>query len=212
MKYELQINNDRNHRVKLVLGTLFVSLLIFAGACSSETTPSEPTVVQTVVPTEVAEDPLQNLADLIDDVQEIQRDLLPLTFNVDLTADGPSPEHLFIPSNRSVQIVLRNRSKDEVHYQVLDLVPQEMLWISVPDEEVEREVGVSDEDHDAHHDRDFVSWRAESKSGVKPTGDQIHGYTSLGELDVVRFVATSLGTFDVIDPLHPEFSARLTVY
>ena len=212
MKNELQINNGLNRRVKLVLGGLLISLVILAGACSTETKPIEPTIVQTAVPTEVAEDPLQNLADLIDDVQEIQRDLLPLTFNVDLTADGPSPEHLFVPSNRSIQIVLRNRSRDEVHYQVLDLVPQEMLWISVPDAEVEREIGVSDEDHDAHHDRDFVSWREESRSGVKPTGEQVHGYTSVGELDVVRFVATSLGTFDVIDPLHPEFSARLTVY
>ncbi|MBN4064835.1 hypothetical protein JYU04_03770 [Dehalococcoides mccartyi] len=198
--------------MKLSFGLLLVPFVIFAGACTSESIEIEPTSVPTPAPTEIAEDSLQGLTDLNDEVLTADKDLLPLTFNVDLTVDGPEPAHLFVPSNRSVQIVLRNRARGEVHYRVVGLQPEKLSWISVPEENIEREDGVSDDDHDAHHDRDFVPWRAESRAGIQPSGDEVHGYSALGELDVVRFVATTLGTFDVVDPLHPEFSARLTVY
>ena len=212
MKSRSQIIEILNRKMNLLLGALFISFAILAGACSSDADLVVPTAVQTVVPTEVAEDPLQNLADLIDDVQEVQRELLPVIFNVQLTTEGPQPEHLFVPSSRDVQIVLRNRSAVEMHYEVLDLIPVGMKWISIPEEAVEREVGVSDDDHEAHHERDFVEWRAESPSGIQPSGEEVHGYVTAGEIDVIRFSSEALGTFDVIDPLHPEFSARLTVY
>lgn len=200
---------------RALFGLTLVSMLLAFGACSDDAEVSQPTAVPTailVVPTATPESPLQDLVDIIEEVREVQRDLIPLTFNIDLTRDGPKPEHLFVPSNRSVQLVFRNRATSEVHYKVIGLTPDEISWIAVPEDEVVREDDVSDEDHDAHHDRDFVPWREESRSGIQPSGEEIHGYTALGELDVVRFVSTMLGTFDVVDPLHPEFSAQLTIY
>ena len=208
MKNHSQIAIAHDRFIKPILGVVLISMLLMFGACSDDPEIATPTAVPSATP----EDPLQGLVDIIDEVREVQRDVLPLTFNIDLTPDGPKPEHLFVPGNRNVQIVFRNRARSEVHYQVLELIPDEIAWIAVPEEDVVREADVSDEDHDAHHDRDFVLWRAESLSGIQPSGEEIHGYTALGELDVVRFVSTTLGTFDVVDPLHPEFSARLTIY
>jgi len=211
----------RRRGAKTILGFVLASMLLVLGACSDDPEVVQPTAVPTVVlPTAVMaaevvatpEDPLQNLVDIIEEVREVQRDLIPLTFNIDLTKDGPKPEHLFVPSNRAVQLVFRNRATSEVHYKVLGLKPDEISWIAVPEDEVIREDDVSEEDHDAHHDRDFVPWREESRSGIQPSGEEIHGYTAMGELDVVRFVSTVLGPFDVVDPLYPEFWAGLTIY
>ncbi len=215
MKSDMQIQNRRDHKVNLVLGGLLISLVILAGACSSDTAKIgtlAKTVQSTTTPIEADADPLQKLADVIGEVQEVQRSQLPVIFNVELTAEGPKPEHLFVPSFRDVQIVLRGRTVVEMHYEVLGLKPDEINWISVPEDAVDREVGVSDEDHEAHHERDFVPWRKKSLSGIQPSGEEVHGYTTAGEIDVIRFSTGTLGTFDVVDPLHSEISARLTVY
>lgn len=212
MNISSQMRAFNVHKIHTAFVLLVISLVSITGACSSETTSVEVTQSPEVVVAATEVDPLQVLADIIDEVQTEAADLLPLTFNVSLTENGPEPNHLFIPSSRLVQIVLRNHARSEVHYRVVGLTPARLSWIAVPEEDVVREVGVSDEDHDAHHDLDWVSWRATSRGGIQPTGGEVHGYTSLGELDVIRFIATNLGTYEVVDPLHPEFSAQLTVF
>ena len=135
-----------------------------------------------------------------------------LTLNILLTETGFDPPEIFVPAGREVQIVLRSRSRTELHYKVEGLTPSDVLWLSTPEDEAEREEGVSDDDHDFHHSSEFVPWRAESNAGIKPTGDEVHGYTWLGTRDVVRFIAPDIGTYSIVDPLHPEFSGQITVY
>ncbi|MDA1279061.1 MAG: hypothetical protein O3B95_03340 [Chloroflexi bacterium] len=195
-----------------VLGLFVLSFAVLITACSADAGQPEATATPEVMPVETVADPLQGVADLIAEVQGVGDNVLPLIFNVNLTDAGPDPAHLFIPGSRPVEIILRNRTRGEVHYRVVGLQPEQLRWSSEPEEEAQREAGISDEDHEAHHDRDFVAWRAESMSGIKPTGDEVHGYTGTGEIDAILFTATTLGTFVVVDPLHPEFSAQLTVF
>lgn len=133
-----------------------------------------------------------------------------LTLNVDITDNGYEPSSLFIPAGRSVQLVIRNRTRTEHHYRVVGLEVTDLLWLAEPETDVEE--GVSEEDHLLHHIAAFVEWRSTSPAGIKPTLDQVHGYAAGGVNDVVRFTATSIGTFSVGDPLHPEFTGTITVF
>jgi hypothetical protein len=92
----------------------------------------------------------------------------------------------------------------------VELVPKELLWLSGP--ESEREQGVTDDEHDAHHDSEFVAFRGTSRAGVRPFGDEAHAYASRSAVDVVVFAATETGTYMVECPLHGEVTGRLTVF
>ncbi|NQW18272.1 MAG: hypothetical protein HQ478_12385 [Chloroflexi bacterium] len=182
-------------------------------AVESETSPqSVATASPVATALSVATEIIDPTAAPISATQVVTSEILPLMFNVNLTSTGPKPEELYIPVGREVQLVMRNRGTTEYHYRVEGLIPAGLLWISEPENVVVREEGITEEDHDAHHDKDFVPWRSESRAGIQPTGKEVHGYTEIGQLEVVRFIATNLGTFQVVDPLHPEFSAQVTVY
>lgn len=132
------------------------------------------------------------------------------TLNVDLTDEGIQPASLFLPVGREVQLILRNRGNTEHHYRVIGLEATELAWLAEP-EGVQAE-GVTDEDHELHHASALVPWRSISPLGIQPSGDEVHGYAAGGELDVVNFIATNVGTFEVECPLHPEETATVTVF
>ena len=133
------------------------------------------------------------------------------TINVDLTDDGFEPPWIFIPAGRGVQLVLRNRGTTEHHFRVLGLVPTDLLWRVEAEGDPVAE-GVTDEEHDLHHNADFVPFRSTSAAGIRPIGDEVHGYAGRGQSDIVRFVAANTGTFAVQCPLHPEIAGTITVF
>lgn len=133
------------------------------------------------------------------------------TINIDTTAEGYDPPAVQIPAGRSIQLILRNRDSVEHHYRVVGLEPAEMLWLAQPDDMV-REAGVTEEDHESHHAKDFVDFRGTSPSGIKPTLTEVHAYAIGGAVDVVHFYALTPGTYEVNDPLHPEIKGTLTVF
>jgi plastocyanin len=137
-----------------------------------------------------------------------------ITVNVDITEEGFQPASISIPLGQMVQLVVRNRTMVEHHYRVVGLVPKNLLWLADPP--TERLEGVSDDEHEAHHATDFVAWRAPSPSGIQPTGDEVHAWAHIyapgGGKDVILFAATNTGTFQVVNPLHPEMVGNVTVY
>lgn len=134
-----------------------------------------------------------------------------VTVNIDVTDAGFEPASVRVPAGPNVQLILRNRSGSERHYRVLGLKPTEPLWLAQP-EDMEREEGVTDEDHEQHHEKGFVAFRGTSTAGVKPTLSEVHLYVIGGGVDVMQFYALEVGTYEVEDPLHPEVRGRFTVY
>ncbi|NQW22469.1 MAG: hypothetical protein HQ475_03390 [SAR202 cluster bacterium] len=132
-----------------------------------------------------------------------------LTFNVEISDDGINPSSIFIPVGRRVQIVLRNRGSTEHHYRIQGLVPSDLLWLSRPSD---REEGFTDEEHESHHDKDFVPYRARSKSGIWPLGEEVHAYAESGGVDIVLFTPTSSGRFLVDCPLHHKVAGMVDVF
>lgn len=187
--------------IRLMVGGLVASALT---ACAGEAATPTTTTAETPPATATTSGPAGVGG------EEAAFDPFVLTLNVDITDDGYEPDSLFIPANRSVQLVIRNRTSSEHHYRIVGLEASELLWLAAPDMEIEE--GVSEEDHLLHHIAGFVDWRGTSPGGIKPTLDQVHAYAAGGVNDVVRFTATNIGTFTVDDPLHPEYHATVTVF
>ncbi|TAK74866.1 MAG: hypothetical protein EPO16_09950 [Dehalococcoidia bacterium] len=134
-----------------------------------------------------------------------------VTVNIDVSEKGYEPADVRIPAGPSIQLILRNRSADEFHYRVVGLDATEILWLAAKEEDVVREEGVTEEDHEKHHAKDFVAWRGTSPRGVKPTLKEVHAYAAGTQVDVVHFYALAPGTYQVSDPLHPDLKGTLTV-
>lgn len=182
---------------------------VAVAACSGSDTDVVSNDVQATAPSLSAASatPTDGTTALLDAIAEQHM----ITLNIALTDSGFDPAWIFIPEGRQVQLVFRNRGATEYHYRVVGLEPTNLLWINVPEDELEE--GVTDDEHASHHSSEFVPWRATSRTGIKPTGDEVHAYVSRGGgRDVVRFIAPQIGTYSVIDPLHPEFTGELTVY
>ncbi|MCZ7574257.1 MAG: cupredoxin domain-containing protein [Ardenticatenaceae bacterium] len=140
-----------------------------------------------------------------------------LTINVDITDDGIEPASIFIPVGRRVQLVLRNRGTTEHHYRVVGLVPEDLLWLAreaTAEEQALVAAGaVTEDEHAAHHQAaSVVPYRSASPAGIQPTGNEVHAYAAAGDMDVVFFTATNIGTFIVQDPLHPEIVGKVRVF
>ena len=191
--------------ITFVLGLAGLAVLSCSSADAETPVTNEPVIAVTTEPvTAVISDGTAALLDAISEEHMV-------TINIALTDKGFDPPWIFVPEGELVQLVLRNRGSSEIHYKVEGMIPSELLWINVPKDEIE--VGVTDDEHESHHSSEFVRWRATSTAGIKPTGEQVHAYVSRGgDRDVVRFVAPLIGTYPVIDPLHPEFSGEITVY
>jgi hypothetical protein len=133
------------------------------------------------------------------------------TLNVFVSDAGFEPAALFIPVEQRIQLVLRNRDRSEHHYRVAGLAPRDLRWISEPGSEAPADG--DEEDHSRHHARSFVATRATSPAGITPTGDEVHAYVSVARgVDVLLFTATNTGAFTVRCNLHPDETARLTVF
>ena len=64
-----------------------------------------------------------------------------------------------------------------------------------------------------HHARDFVTSRATSPAGIRPTGHEVHAYVSAARLvDILIFTATQTGTFVVQCDLHHEKIGKMVVF
>lgn len=133
-----------------------------------------------------------------------------LTINVEVTDAGITPASVYVPAGMGVQLVVRNRGRNEHHYRVLGLVPRDLMWVG-PD----TDASGTAINHEAHHQGTSAgAYRAASPAGVRPTGSEVHAYApgGGGGMDVVLFTATNKGTFMVQCPLYPEMAGQLTVY
>ena len=76
--------------------------------------------------------------------------------------------------------------------------------------------GVTDEaemEHLLHHlAPSWAPTKAESPSGIKPVGLDVHGYVSLGTNDVLTFFALQTGEYVSEDVLYPELTGRVVVF
>jgi hypothetical protein len=201
--------NRTTHPARALIAVLGLSLIAACGGSGSST------ATTTTQPVTVA----------------AQLDLSPLTVNVLLTDEGFEPETIFIPAGRQIQLVLRNRGTTEHHYKIKGLVPSSLSWISFPvvdsydlDSMTPEELaaygidlaGATDEweiEHILHHlHATFVPFRDGSPAGVKPIGLEVHGWASLGTVDVVSFFALTTGRFAAEDVLFPELIGEVVVF
>jgi cytochrome c-type biogenesis protein len=133
-----------------------------------------------------------------------------LTLNVDITDKAIQPSVVFVPAGRPVQLVLRNRGSSEHHYRVKGLVPDVLVWAS---RDESAPTGMSDDEHASHHNLRFVSERAASPAGIRPTGREVHAYAPGNRgVDIVYFTASQIGTFVVQCDLHPNHVGKLVVF
>jgi cytochrome c-type biogenesis protein len=133
-----------------------------------------------------------------------------LTLNVDMTDTEIRPSVMFVPTGHPVRLVLRNRGTIEHHYRVVGLVPDDLFWVSATDDAPPG--GASNSEHN-HHSRQLLRQRAASPAGIRPSGSEVHAYAPGHRgTDAVFFTATQIGTFVVQCDLHPEHTARLTVF
>lgn len=129
------------------------------------------------------------------------------TINVSLTDEGFQPASISIPVGQRVKLVVRNHGKTEHHYRIVGLVPGDLRWRQ------SAEVTDEEDEHLSHHPgAAYVPYRSASQAGIKPTGDEVHAFAAAGALDVVLFIPTNTGTFEVQDPLHPELVGQVTVF
>lgn len=137
--------------------------------------------------------------------------------NVTISEDGAKPSRLFIPVGERIQLVVRNRDTTEHHYRIVGLIPYGLEWIAPEgDEPIFDETATEAEIEAAshHHGTGFIPFRAESPSGIRPIGDEVHAWVSGrgSAVDQVRFIATNTGTFIVECPLHSEEIGKVTVF
>ncbi len=129
-----------------------------------------------------------------------------LTVNVELTDTGFVPSSVTIPVGQRIQLVVRNRGVREHHYHIVGLRPADLLWLSREDPS-----DTPPDVHGSHHSGELVPYHI-CKSGVCPAGISVHAHAAPGDIDVIVFIATKTGTFEVRCPLHPEFRASVSVF
>lgn len=136
-----------------------------------------------------------------------------LTINVEMTDDGIQPASIFIPAGQRVLLVMRNRGNHEHHYHISGLVPQDMLWLSTETGNMETD-GMDASEHSEHnHGGQMVPYhKCSPGSVICPTGNAVHAHAGAGGMDAIFFTANNTGTFLAGDPLHPEMTAKVTVF
>jgi len=151
-----------------------------------------------------------------------------LVVSVAVSEAGFEPKTIFLPAGRHVRLTVRNHSDVERHYRIVGLIPAQLGWQVRPvisddmldaltPEELE-ELGISGEDmsnreHALHHlSPTFLSYKPESRSGIRPLPNEVHAYVYKGVADIVTFYPLSVGKFVVEDPLHPEITGKVVVF
>jgi hypothetical protein len=133
-----------------------------------------------------------------------------VTVHVEVSEQGFSPRDLVVPAGPSIQLVMRNRGNAEFHYQVVGLHANQILWLAL-DRDMTPLEGVTQEDHEEHHRKEFVDFRGTSPGGVTPSLVEVHAYAGKNAVDVLHFFALQPGKYEVVDPLHPELKGTFTV-
>lgn len=164
-----------------------------------------------------------------DAVTMVAQDLEADTFvvNVKLTDEGFEPSRILIPAGNHVRLVLRNHGDHEHHYRVAGLIVSDLAWYQEADfsedeiasmtpEELEA-IGVTgdidDAEHVSHHlAPTWVPYKEPSFSGIKPIGNEVHGYAQRGQIDVLSFYPLSVGSFVVEDVRYPEITGEVVVF
>ncbi len=186
--------------------TAFAAFVLLASACSADTS-SQPDSLATTTTTSV--------------MVPADPDAGVFIANVNMTDAGFDPAILFLPAGRYVRLVLRNRGEEEHHYRVVGLIPAQLRWLRPADldedqiESSEEFVGVYEDDveHVLHHlAPSYVPFKEESPAGIKPIGNEVHGYAATGKIDVVAFYALETGTYEVVDALFPEIKGQIIVF
>ncbi|MBI4320839.1 MAG: hypothetical protein HY675_20290 [Chloroflexi bacterium] len=136
-----------------------------------------------------------------------------LTINVEMTDDGLRPSSISIPEGKRVQLLVRNFGQIEHHFHIQGLVPKDMLWLATGRSEAQVGGDSEPDEHASHHGNggQLVPFHT-CTSGICPTGNAVHAHADPGEIDVVWFIATNKGTFEVVDALSPEQIGSVTVY
>lgn len=140
--------------------------------------------------------------------------------NITMTDGGYEPDMVFVPAGRPIRLVLRNRGETEHHYRVVGLIPAELRWrmeAQLDDYDLDSgefaDTYVDDIEHVLHHlAPTFVPFKEESPAGVRPIGNEVHGYAPSGKIDTVIFYALATGKYDVMDALYPEITGSMIVF
>lgn len=149
--------------------------------------------------------------------------------NVYATGAGYEPPIVHVPAGRYIKLVFRDHGEAVHHFRVVGLVPSQLRWIQFPTLSAEDipnmspdellaqgfdpEMPIDDLEHVLHHLRiTYSPVRPASRSDIQPTGTEVHAITRPGLQDVVYFYALTTGTYEVVDPAHPEIKGRLVVY
>lgn len=133
------------------------------------------------------------------------------TVNVDLTDTGFAPRLLSVPVGRPVQLVVRNRGTSEHHYHIAGMRPTEMLWLSKAHLLASSHNGAGE--HGGHHPGGFLPYHVcTSRTGLCPTGRDVHAHADPRDVDVLIFTPTQRGTFEAFCPLHPEIRGTVVVF
>ena len=187
--------------------TTLVLIALAVAACSNAD--SAPAATSTAPPQATAETAVGRQDATESSADSVGRDL---TINIELTDSGFQPETVFIPVDRGVQLIIRNRGATEHHYRVLGLVPRDLRWLVLGADPEPIDESDDDAVHESHHETSFMEFRPASPAGIRPLGDEVHAYAAARDVDRIIFVATNTGTFQVEDPLHPEFVGSIVVY
>lgn len=135
-----------------------------------------------------------------------------MTLNVSLDEGGIAPSVLSLPAGMPVRLVVRNRGAQGHHFHVQGVKPSEMLWLA-KDFESGSVIQVGGEDHLAHHSGQMLPQHiCTSRTGLCPTGLDVHAHAGPGEIDIIEFTATEPGIYLATCPLHPGMQSRVVVF
>ncbi len=149
--------------------------------------------------------------------------------NVYATDDGYDPAVVHVPAGRFIKLVFRDHDSDEHHFRVLGLIPSQLRWAIFPalsaedipnmsDSELaahgfDRDMAIDDLDHVLHHlGITYSAVPPASRNPLRPLGTEVHAVTRPGKQDVLYFFALTTGTYEVVDPAHPEITGKLVVF
>jgi hypothetical protein len=125
--------------------------------------------------------------------------------------------------------VFRDHDSDEHHFRVLGLVPSQLRWAIFPalsaedipnmsDSELashgfDPDMPIDDLEHVLHHlSITYSPIPPASRNPLAPIGTEVHAVTRPGKQDVLYFFALTTGTYEVVDPAHPEITGKLVVF
>jgi len=124
------------------------------------------------------------------------------------TDDGFEPKEIEVAAGEPIVVVFQNESEVEHHFHVLDLDPENLRWVKVPDER--RTLATYDRDVLETAER-ITGHICDSDTGICQLATNVHLHADPGTFDAVGFVAAQAGRYQVVCPLHPAMVATFVV-